>query len=175
MDIISYDYKPKAGLMALAAAFFGLCTAGLATTAHGNAAGLIIDGVISLNPGQATMFYRIVAAVSAVMTLGGVLGVYRAVTSQHKLILDDVALRVPKSGLSDRVAVISYHTITGLSVLEIRSRRFLTVTHAGGHIHIYEGMLPGHDAFERVGQALQQRVEAARSLYPNAAGPTIRD
>ena len=163
MDIISYDYKPKAGLMALASAFFGLCAAGLATTAHGNAAGLIIDGLISLDPGQATVFYWVVAAVSAAMTLGGVLGVYRAVTSQHKLVLDGSALRVPKSGLSDRVAVIPYHTIASLSVLEIRNRRFLTVTHAGGRVHIAEGMLPGHDALEKVGQVLQERVAATRA------------
>jgi hypothetical protein len=175
METLSYEYKPKALNMVLAGIFFVVCALCLFQEARTNQQGLIIDGLIRLDPHNATLFYWGLAACSVVMALISLPGLYRAMTSMQKLVLNETALRVPKSGLSNTIATVSYHNITGLSLVKTRSQRILIVKHNNGKANISQSMLPSSAIFEKICRTLNERMILARGDSHAPKSPVIRD
>ena len=157
MPDISYSYRPKPMAMGLAAAFFGVCGLVMGNSALTTDRGLIIDGLIRLDTGGATVFYWVIAGLSAAMTLGGILGLVRGLTSDQKLILSETQLRVPKSGLSNTLVSVNYGDIQGMTVTRVKSQVFLVIHHIRGKVTITASMLPNRAAFDEVHRVLSER------------------
>lgn len=166
MDAISYSYKPRAFTMAWAALFFGACAAFGFFLARTDTRDILIDGLLVLRGHDAVVFRWAIAIVSAMMCLGGVWGVVRAMTSRQTLTLDSTGLGMPKSAFSDALVTIPYATVTGLQHIQVKSQRFLTVRHAKGKVSIARSMLPDTHAYDRVCDVLAERVGAARGSAP---------
>ena len=56
METLRYHYRPKTWVMAPAGSFFAVCAAVLGYMVRDNDRGLLINGLISLDPGQASIF-----------------------------------------------------------------------------------------------------------------------
>ncbi len=162
METLKYDYKPKITAMALAMIFFGVCAVVGWHSAQTNDRGLIIDGLITLDTGQATIFYWGLMAVSVVMAAGGLFGIVRGMTSTQTLVMDDTALRLPKSALSQKIVTVPYRDIVRMTAIQIKSQRFLRVEYAGGKVNITRSMLPSNAIFDKVCETLAARVQAVR-------------
>ena len=162
METLKYDYKPKITAMALAMIFFGICAVVIYNSAHTNDRGLIIDGLITLDTAQATVFYWGLTAASVVMALLGLFGIVRGMTSTQTLTMDDTALRLPKSALSQKIVTIPYRDIFKMTTIQVKSQRFLRVEYAGGKVNITRSMLPSNASFDKVCETLAARVQAAR-------------
>ena len=160
METLTYIYKPRLMGMALGFVFFGACAAFGAEQAHTNVSGLIIDGFIRLDPAGATTFWWGMCGLAALMALGGLFGIYRALTSQQKLVLDAAGVRTTGAMFGDKT--VAYRDITGLNMWEYKGQRMLIVRHAGGKINVARSMLPTHEIFDKVCRVLQERVTAAR-------------
>jgi len=163
MEIFRYTYKPKALHTVLAGAFFAVCGFSIIQQARTNQQGLIIDGFIRLDPHDATLFYWGLGGCSIVLVCLSLLGLYRAMTSRHELTLDETHLHMPKSGLGTTIKSVAYRDIIAMSLMKVRSQRFLTIQYPGGKVNISSSLLPDRVAFETVCNVIADRVKAARA------------
>lgn len=163
MSDLSYIYKPSPVGMGLAFAFFAVCALVSLHSAMTNDVGLIINGLIRLDPGQATVFYWVLTVAGAIMSGFGLLGFVRAFTSRHRLILSDTSLQMPKSAFSDTLVTVSYARVKDLVRQQIKSQHFLIIHHIGGKATISASMLPSHAVFDEVCRTVTERVVKARS------------
>ena len=162
MSDLSYVYKPKPVGMGLAFAFFAACALISLHSALTNEAGLIINGLIRLDPGQATIFYWGLTAAGAIMSGFGLLGFFRAFTSQQRLVLGETSLRLPKSGFSDVLVTVAYARVKDLVRQQVKSQHFLVIHHSGGKVSISASMLPSRAVFDEVCRIVTERVIQAR-------------
>ncbi len=156
--------------MAFATLFFGVCSAIGYNSAATNDRGLIIDGAVTLDTGQATIFFWCLFGAAVAMSLGGLFVMVQGMISTQTVSMDDKALRMPKSGLSHRIVTIPYGDIVKMTVIQIKSQRFLTIEYAGGKVSISRSMLPTNATFEKVCNVLSERVAIARQTAPSDPG-----
>lgn len=164
METLKYIYKPKVMTMVFATLFFGVCSVSGYNAAATNDRGLIIDGAVTLDTGQATIFFWCLFGASIAMTLGGLFVMVQGMISTQTLTMDDTALRMPKSGLSHRIVTVAYGDIVAMNMMQVKSQRFLIIQHTGGKMTISRSMLPSHAIFDKVCNALAERVAAARAI-----------
>ena len=162
METLKYVYKPKIVNMTLGLLLFGVGSVFAYRHAMANDRGVIINHMITLDTDQATLFYWGLFAVSVLFALGAAAGVVKGMISTQTLTMDDTTLRLPRAGLRSDMVTVAYRDITNMTMLQIRSERFLTVEYKGGKVNISRSMLPGDAIFEKVCNALAERVHAAR-------------
>lgn len=162
METLKYAYKPKVTTMILGVIFFGVCSAVLYNEAATNDRGIIIDRIITLDAWQATIFFWGLCGASVVMTLGALLGIVKGMISTHNLVMDDLTIRFPKSGLSDVLVTIPYRDISDMTMVQMRSQRWLRIAYSGKKVNLNRSMLPNNAAFDRVCTVLAERVHSAR-------------
>jgi len=150
--------------MALGIVFFGFASAVIYSHAATNDRGLIIDGLIRFETGQASLFLWCLFGASVMMTLGAVLAVVKGMTSAQTLVMDDKSIRLPKWGLGNSVVTIPYADIVAMDLLQVSRTRLLMIRYRRGKVSVGEGMLPDAAAFDRVCHALAERVASARRV-----------
>lgn len=156
-----YPYKPKVLVMLLAALFFAACGAGLTNAALTNDRGLIINGIITLGPGGATIFYWVMVGACSVFVLGGLWGIIIGLTSDRRLVLTETGIRAPKGGYSRQYVTIRFSDILNVTMQSVQKQRFLTVHHTNGKMSIAQSMLPDKEAFEEVTRMVTQKVKVS--------------
>lgn len=159
----TYPYKPRPLIMLLACGFFAACAPIMANIAMTNDRDLIIDGLIRLDPGQATIVFWGLFACSIILALGGFAGFLRALTSRHVLVLGNDSFQIPKSPFASAILVVAYKDITGLTRLQIKSQHFLTVHYTGRKLNIASSMLASRATFEEVCETIAAHVKALQS------------
>ena len=97
METLRYDYKPKAWVMALAGLFFAGCGVVLGKIALENDRGLILNGIIRLDAGDATMFYWVLTAACAAFVAFALGGVVRGMGAPGEVVLDRTAISAPRA------------------------------------------------------------------------------
>ena len=152
-------YKPKILVMLLASLFFAACSAGMAYAAVTNDRGLIINGIITLSESGATVFFWVIAAVSAVFVLGGTWGIIVGLTSDRRLTITENGLRAPKSGYSRQYVTIKFPAIVKVSMQAVNKQQFMTLHHSTGKLSIAQSMLPDKEAFEEVVRIITQKMK----------------
>ena len=146
-------------VMLLASLFFLACGAGMAYSALTNEQGLIINGIITLGPDGATIFYWVIAVLSAVFVLGGLWAIIVGLTSDRTLTITEDGIRAPKSGYSRQYVTINFPDIFKVSIQTVSKQRFITLLHRTGKLSIAQSMLPDKEAFEEVVRIITQKVK----------------
>jgi len=123
-----------------------------------NERGLIINGLIHLEPSGATIFYWCMAALSAVFVVVAVPAFFVGLLSSQHVILTSTEISAPKFGFSGKATVVKLSDIKSLSVQEIQKERFLNIQHANGNLSINASFLPDKAAFEELCSTLAERV-----------------
>lgn len=162
MDTLRYDYKPKAYVMALSGLLFAGFGVLLGKEASENDAGLLIDGIIRLDVGEATGFYWILAGLCVLFVAAALFGLVRAFGAPHQVVLDRSGITAPKGAFGRTVVNVRYDQISDLQVTEIRSQRLLTIHHTDGKLVVSRSMLPSRADFDEIFAALDTRCRAAR-------------
>lgn len=162
METLRYTYRASAWKLALAALFFAGCAVIMAKAAIGNDRGLVINGIIHLDPGSATVFYWVIFAISLLFVAGGMLGVVRALGPAQEVTLDRVALSAPRTGLRSELVRVPVASITGVETMRMRSQEFLIVRHREGKLTISGGMLPHKQDLGTLAAALEERSRGAQ-------------
>ena len=141
--------------------FFTFCAAVLAHRAATNERGLIIDGIIRLEPDSATTFYRVLAALGVCFVVAACfLAAYR-LTSRQRLVFGATAMNVPASRWSSATRAIAYRDIRQMTLHRVSGQTFLTLRHTGGKFVVVASMLPSNEAFAEVRAILEERCSAA--------------
>jgi hypothetical protein len=167
-DVLEFPYKPKVLPMLGAVAFFGLCTVIGAYAASTNDKGLIINNLIELSVGGATLFWWCLAALSALFVAGGAYGLYLNRAAALTVRLTPTELSAPRRGFSRQVVVIPLREIRSVDLGAYGKQRWLAVQSTSGDLHLPESMLPSPAAFETLHQALLARAGAGAAM--DAAG-----
>lgn len=158
MEILSYPYRPKPWVMLLVSIFFGAAALFMGRQALVNDRGLIINGLIHLEPGGATTFYWCVAAISAAFVAVGISAFFVGLLSSRRVILTGTDISAPKFGFSRKATAVNLSDIRSLSVQVIEGQRFLNIYHVNGKLAISASFLPDEAAFEQLCAAIAQRA-----------------
>src|SRR5258708_29914814 len=92
-----FDYRPKWTVIILCALFFGACALVLGAKANANDRGLIINGIIELSAGGATVFYWVLAALSiGFVVIAGFFAIV-LLTIHQRITLTNTSITIPRS------------------------------------------------------------------------------
>jgi hypothetical protein len=154
-DLIEYPYKAQTGTLIFALLFFGMLGALLSHAAMTNTRALIIDVVIRLSAGQATMFYWTMAGLSFAMALLSLVGLVRQMAEKEGRILrlTRSELRVPQ-GLLGKEAHVALADVTNVRLRQVRGQLWLEIIHRHGKVNIAQILLPDAEAFRKVREFL---------------------
>jgi hypothetical protein len=159
MEILSYPYRPRPGIMLLGCVFFGAIALLMSRQAMTNDRGLIINGLIRLEPGGATNFYWGLAALSAAFVAVALPAFFVGLLSSHRVVLTSTDISAPKYGFSRKPTVVNLSDIRGQSMQIVQGHRLLNIYHVNGKLTITESFLPNKAAFEELCTAIAQRTQ----------------
>lgn len=157
MTATRFAYKPKTLTMILAGVFFLLCAVALFFRAASNDSGLILNGIIEMDQGSATIFYYVLAVLALVMAAGGVFGFVTSLGGPRFLVLDDTGVEIPGNA-SRKPVRIAYTAITGLQPGGAYKQRWVYVVHTGGRQAIMGSMLANAAQLDEIANLLAERV-----------------
>jgi hypothetical protein len=143
-------YNPKWGMIALAILFFGACSVFMALEAMNNNAGLIINGVITLDPNGATLFYWVISALGAGFVLMGLLLTGRRIISHQVLDIGTEELLLPWGFMQRKTATIIYADIDKVTEVDVSGQKFIYVTAKGLRYTITASLFPDKKTYEEV-------------------------
>lgn len=158
-------YRPKSWIMLLSALFFALCCAVLVSQALNAEHRLSLFRLITLDPGQARIFYAIMAAVAAVLTTMGLAGLWRAFQSPNWVEITDSAIRAPRNGFSRTPTELALSDITDLERVSISGQEFLHIHHANGKLTLNRAMMDTKSTFETCISELVSRMETISARH----------
>lgn len=158
METLSHPYRPKPWVMAAASALFGAGAFFMGHEAMVNDRGLIINGVIHLEPGGATVFYWCIAAVCAAFVAVGIPASIVGLLSSHRVTLTATEISAPRFGFSRKPTVVKLSDVEHVHLQVVQKHRFLTIHHSGGKLSITESFLPSRAVFEELCAAIVSRA-----------------
>ena len=165
-DDLSFTYRYKASRIFLAILFFGACAGFIGHEAMTNDQGLLINHIIELDPGNATVFYWVMAALCGSFVVMGLIGVIASLTAEEEaqvLRLTPTEIRLPQGLFRKELRDIPYTEVKDLHVQQVQSQRFLTlVLTSGKKVSIAASALPKKENFDTVCQFVAARVTALK-------------
>jgi hypothetical protein len=157
-----YHYRTKWTVIVLSGLFFGACTLILGAKAISNDRGLIINGIIELSPGEARIFYWVLAALSiGLLLVAGFLAILR-LTLHQRIRLTATSITIPRSRWSSQELVVPFAEIVELSLSDVSGQRFLKIEFNGGKFTLNASMLPSKGDFDDICAAVNQGAKASR-------------
>ena len=160
MNTLRYEYRANRWMMLLAGAFFAAGMAVFWSKARGNDRGLILNHLIELDQGQATIFYWTFFLVCAAFVAAAVFGLLLSFQGGREVIVDARGITAPKGSWSRVHIHVPFSAITYLQLRQVQSQKFLTITHGTGKLSIPRSMLPDKDDFDTLVAAIFARVSA---------------
>ena len=155
-DPVEYSYRPKVGVLLLAVVFFGAISCDMYQKALTNNRGLIIDYIFRLDAHEASVFYGVIAALTAGFVGLGILGLAGCAFTSGVLRLTDSAMEIPQ-GIFQKIRIVPYGEIQQMKVFRIGKQLMLVVTTGDGKINIGASLLP-EGKFEEVCRTIAGRV-----------------
>jgi hypothetical protein len=151
---LRYAYRPKTWVMVLSGLFVAICAVVLARVAQSNDRGVIINHLITLDTGQATIFYWVLSAVSVAFVVAAISGVIRSLRAPREVMVDARGVTVPVRG---GPATIAFADITDLRIQRVQSQKFLIIHHCGGKATITRSLMPSNADFDTLVEAITAR------------------
>src|SRR6266496_4180136 len=147
-------YRPSWTSVILGSAFFCFCAASLAWQATTNDRGLILNGVITFSPREASVFYWILSAFSVLFVILAILLVFARIRSSTFLELTSDALIIPRGFAGKRFRRISYSDIASISELSVAGSKSLRIRTATAQFWISSSVLPTSEDYQELKQFL---------------------
>lgn len=159
MTVTRFAYKPKTLTMILAGGFFLLCAVALFYRAASNDRGLVLNGIITMDQAGATTFYFVLASLSAVMSVGGIVGFVQSLKGAGFVVLDDAGVGFP-GNLGQKPVRIAYDAIKRIELGGAYRQRWLYIFHTGGRHAIMSSMLANAAQLDEIEALLAQRIRS---------------
>lgn len=164
MKILSYPYRPKPLSVVFAIVLFGLAAFVMGDAAQTNDRGLVVNGLIRLGRGEATIFYGAMAALSVALVVLIVAVFLRGQFFPQRVTLTANELAAPHSRFAMAPTVLRLYDIQHMSIGVIRRKRALQLVHPWGTLCLHESWLPSESDFDTLCHAIESR----RSEIANA-------
>lgn len=157
METLRYPYRPKTWVMALAGLFFALCAVVLGYMARDNDRGVLINGLISLDTDQASIFYWVMCVLSIGFVVASLFGIVMSLREPREVMVDSTGVTVPAGRWSSDTVTIPFASITDLRIQQVQSQKFLIIRHSDGKHSVVRSMMPSRADFETFAEAVIAR------------------
>lgn len=146
---ISFLYKTKWKSLIFAGLFFSVCAVVLWHEASTNEQGLIIENIITLSVHSATIFYYVLAAISALFVLIALLSISSARNPKY-LVFTETEIIIPPIGMQKNPIILPIKDIVSLNETNISGQVMLTIKTSNKNGVIQRSMLENKDVYEHV-------------------------
>jgi hypothetical protein len=161
-----YPLRPRPRLV-FSILFFGLCAAVLCYQASHTRRGVILEGAIHLNRGQAQIFFWVLAALSLGFVALGTVSLVRLARGKLEVVIDDDGIDLPGTLFRPRPHRFAWPDITGARLSKVSGQAFLTITAPGAKAYLSKANVTDA-AFDEIVAIVGQRVPAPRAQLPVA-------
>ncbi|HMG51949.1 MAG TPA: hypothetical protein VK601_00680, partial [Kofleriaceae bacterium] len=127
-----YTLRPRWGTLILATVFFGGCGAVMWYEAMHDRRGVVIEGVIHLDPGQARIFYVVLMALCFGFIAMGALAMLRLSRGGLCVEIDDDGITLPGSPMRPRPRRFAWASISSARLSKVSGQVFMTITGPAG-------------------------------------------
>jgi hypothetical protein len=167
-------YNPKWWALIAGAVFFGACSAFMAYKAAHNTVGLTINGVVTLEPAGATVFYWIISALAAGFVFLALVEMARRIANPRILEMGTDALLLPYGRFQKQTSRIAYSEIQSVSEVQFSGQKFLYVTAGGLRYTITASLFPDGESYVAVRDFLVSHTTASTlALKRSSAGGSM--
>lgn len=163
---LEFPYKPRLGPSLVLISLFLVSVVFMADVAVNNDEGLIIDGLITLDTGSATVFYWVIVVATFFPLFIGVKALRLSLQKNRRIVLSEKDVTIPGL-MSSTTVVVPLNDITRLMM----SSRTLIVCHGADQTKVSQVHFADKASFERFLSHLKAAIGA---LHPpaNATDPT---
>ena len=153
-----YPIRPKTSTLVFVALFFGAGAIFFFWQALNNKRGLVLEGVIHLDPGQARVFYGVFCALSlGFVALAAVTWITYSGRSPE-VVIDDATITTPGPlWRPDALRTVAFADITSVREQSMNRQHFLTLITPKQKISIVKSHLPD-GAFEEIAALVRERA-----------------
>ena len=159
-----YPYRAKPTTMILGAVFFGAAGALMLHQAQTNTRALLINGLIRLDPSEATVFYYVFGVLGLLFVPLAIFSLYASFTKKPTLTLGPSSITVPPGALKGQTRTVAYADIQAIQHNKVNRQEFLKITPRGGKtITIAASLLPSKAVCATIRGELAARAKAAQA------------
>lgn len=155
----TYPYKFKASVALMGLLFFGFCAFVFSYLALHNDRGLVINRIIQLETGGATIVYWLLFVLAMPFILLSFLILWKGLSNKREILLNDHGITAPKKGLSQKNLTIPYQEISELIIEECQAQYCLKIISNTQKLSIPAIMLPSKVEFEDLVAELNRRIK----------------
>jgi hypothetical protein len=117
-----FNYGIRPLKMLLPMLMFGACAAFFFREALTNDRGLIINGIFRMDAGQGTIFYYVMAGLSAMFVIGAAAGMISGLSAKKKLVIFSDGLEIP---IRKEKVRLYFSNIASVQMLDIYKTRII--------------------------------------------------
>ncbi|REK29516.1 MAG: hypothetical protein DWQ42_03475 [Planctomycetota bacterium] len=155
-----YEYRPRWKVIIFVATFFGVCSIFFGHRAVTNEQGLVVNGIISLSPNTATIFYWVLCGLGVGFVAISALMVVHRFTSNQCIVITELAIVLPTSRWLSEQTTIPFDDIESLFGNEVFGQRFLYIFRKDGmRFTVHASMMPTNGAFDELRDLLRHALE----------------
>lgn len=134
-----------------------------------NERGIILTGIITLSPLGASVFYWVLAGLSALFVTLDIVLAFARIRGSAFLELTLDTLVIPRGFAGKKFRRIPYTEIVAISEFSIGGRKSLGIRTTTGQYWVAATVLPSHEEYEALKQFLVLRASSNKALPATAA------
>jgi hypothetical protein len=152
--------------------FFAVCALVIAEEAATNDRGLILEGIFRFSPHGATVFYWMLAGLSALFVLAALFLAVARLSTDRYLQLESDAVILPHGFLQTKLSRVPYSSIATVSEVIVKGQKSLRLHTSSRKYAISASLLPSDHVYVQLRQLIAERVgtEPIASPNPGSAG-----
>ncbi len=116
-----------------------------------------MNGIIEFSAVGASRFYWVLVGFAALFVIAGIGVFIRSFGADRELVLGEIGLSCPQSGISSNIVQMDYADITHFDINTVQKQRFLRVVCGKRQLSIPEIMMPSKEVFKGVMKALEEK------------------
>jgi hypothetical protein len=157
-----HPYNASLKAMALCGLFFGICAVFYWQQGLTNDRGMIINGIITFDTFQSTVFYWVLFACSAGFVLIAMLAAARRIKIPREIEFDEKGINLPYGLMQMKTTRVLYSDIMDLTETKIYSQLYLTLTTPSGKYNISRSLLPDKETYNDIQAFLIELISNQR-------------
>ncbi|MBS1912806.1 MAG: hypothetical protein JST22_12530 [Bacteroidetes bacterium] len=156
-----FSYVPRWSTIITCGAFFSVCAVVLGMKARANDAGMLLDGLIRLSPGAATIFLWVLCSIALLMVFLSIVLMVQRLRYAGRIVVRADDIIVPVSPWSGREQSVAYRSMTEFKLVRMRWVRILRIVHGGGVCTIASSRFASDAHFSELVELIRRRCAAA--------------
>ena len=118
----------------------------------------IAEDLLELSPFEATIFYRVLAAICVAMIIMSVWWAWVRATGPGRIVLGERSAIIPRYPFWRGTRSVDYASISCLTISKVWRQKLLVITYSQGSVRIGTSMLASEADFAEICRLLEERM-----------------